>query len=135
MRGWLSRAEAQTVRRGHTGWWTSWARWWRRQGPIGNDAFQAAGEPYPRHWRRPPEPWRPSTATGDDAAGRVCGALDGLPIMWRRVVTERDIAGRTDADVARDLDLTDVQERSILARARAALRDRLDDTHDASDGR
>jgi DNA-directed RNA polymerase specialized sigma24 family protein len=128
VRGWLSRAEAESVRRGRAGWWAPWARWWRRQGPIEDAAFQAADEPYPRHWRRPPEPWRASTATGDDAQRRLRDALDDLPVTWRHVVTEHDIGGRADPDVARDLDLTEVQERSILARARAALRDRLDRT-------
>ena len=138
MRGWLGRAEAQSVRRGRTGsgswtWWASWARWWRRQGPVDDAAFQGTNEPYPRHWRRPPAPWPP--ATGGDALQLARDALDELPVTWRQVVTERDIAGRADADVARALDLTDVQQRSILARARAALRDRLDRAHEEGEDR
>jgi hypothetical protein len=43
-------------------------------------------------------------------------------------VTARDVAGRDDQQVADDLDLTVAQERDILTRARAAVRDGLDRT-------
>jgi DNA-directed RNA polymerase specialized sigma24 family protein len=40
-------------------------------------------------------------------------------------VDRHDIAGRSDTDIAGELDITHEQERSILTRARAALRDQL----------
>jgi RNA polymerase sigma factor (sigma-70 family) len=52
-------------------------------------------------------------------------ALDGLPPKWRAVVDRHDIAGRSDADIAGELGITQEQVRSILTGARAALRDQI----------
>lgn len=121
-----------------------WTHRFRAQPVVPDAAFQGAAEPYPGHWRRFPEPWpagpaaRPGTAArpGDEArtsealASVRQAALDAgladLPELWRHVVIAHDVAHRDDQQVADDLDLTLDQERDILARARAAVRDRLD---------
>jgi RNA polymerase sigma-70 factor (ECF subfamily) len=113
----------------------AWARRFRARPVIPDAAFQGATEPYPGHWRRFPEPWPAAPAGRPGAEVRtpaqqaaLDSALARLPELWRRVVTERDVARRDDQQVADDLDLTLDQERDILARARAAVRDRLDRT-------
>lgn len=113
----------------------AWARSFRAEPLVPDAAFQGAGEPYPGHWRRFPEPWPAASAGGPGAAARTSeqqaaldAALARLPELWRHVVTARDVRRRDDQQVAADLDLTIEQERAILARARAALRDWLDRT-------
>jgi RNA polymerase sigma factor (sigma-70 family) len=63
----------------------------------------------------------------EDATARqhLRHALDELPPTWRAVVERHDCAGRSDTDIARVLGITREQERNILTRARAALRDQL----------
>jgi RNA polymerase sigma-70 factor (ECF subfamily) len=117
----LGRLEANTVRRVARRAGAVGARFFRAP-LVPDQAFQEAGEPYPDHWRRFPQPW--PSGTGDPAA--LEAALDGLPETWRRVLLRRDRDGVDDPDVAAELGLTLEQERDVLARARAALRDRLD---------
>jgi RNA polymerase sigma-70 factor (ECF subfamily) len=112
-----------------------WTRVFRARPVVPDAAFQGEAEPYPGHWRRFPEPWPPAPADQASAQAPTSKqlaalgtALAGLPELWRRVVTARDVAGRDDQQVADDLDLTVAQERDILARARAAVRDGLDRT-------
>lgn len=44
-----------------------WRRWFPRASPVDDRLFQDAGEAYPGHWRRGPEPW-PAGFPGGDAA-------------------------------------------------------------------
>jgi RNA polymerase sigma-70 factor (ECF subfamily) len=126
VKGWLGRAEANTVLRGEQGSRIArWSRWFRRTGPVADSNFQGPADPYPRHWRQFPQPW-PTMSTEDATARQHLGhALDELPATWRAVVDRHDIAGRSDTDIAGELGITREQVRSILTRARAALRDRL----------
>lgn len=121
-----------------------WTHWFRPAALVPHDAFQDAADPYPGHWRRFPQSW-PVTDLGTDPVGptaddgHVAGearvlqisvlveaALAELPGLWRRVVLARGLARGDDRQVAAQLSLTLEQERDILARARAAVRDRLD---------
>lgn len=120
-KNWLGRLEANTVRRVARRTGAVGARFFRAP-LVPDQAFQDAGEPYPDHWGHFPQPWAPGVAT----PGAVEAALTALPETWRRVVLRRDRDGLDDADVAAELGLTVEQERDVLARARAALRDRLD---------
>jgi RNA polymerase sigma-70 factor (ECF subfamily) len=128
VKAWLGRATAATVlggkEHGRRGWWS---RWFRGGGPVPEDAFQGPDEPYPRHWRRLPEPWPPVSGSEPVVQERLRRALDELPTTWRAVIHGRDIAGRDAGAVARELGITVEQQRSILNQARAALRARLDD--------
>jgi RNA polymerase sigma-70 factor, ECF subfamily len=113
----------------------AWASWFRAKPLVPDAAFQDTTEPYPGHWRRFPEPW-PAAPTGRSgrraraAEQRMAldAALTGLPQLWWRVLTAHDVTGRADQQVADELGLTLEQERDILARARAAVRDQLDRT-------
>jgi RNA polymerase sigma-70 factor, ECF subfamily len=126
MKAWLARAAAATVLRGegHTRI-ARWTRWFRRARPVPDSAFQGPDEPYPGHWRHNPEPWPPTVAADPAAQQRLREALDELPVTWRTVVHQRDIAGRPSEDVAHELGITVEQQRRILTMARAALRDQL----------
>lgn len=113
-------------------------RCFRPRRVVPDAAFQDADDPAPGHWRRFPEPWLGGTGEDEAHTRALHAALEELPETWRRIVLRHDgtpadpaptDAAPADIDVvlARDLGLTVEQERDILARARAALRDRLDD--------
>jgi RNA polymerase sigma-70 factor (ECF subfamily) len=109
----------------------AWARRFRAEPLVPDAAFQDSTEPYPGHWRRFPEPWPTVEAdAAQDWTAKLRAALDaalaGLPDLWRRVITAHDVEHRDEQRVADDLDLTGGQDRDILARARAAVRDELD---------
>jgi len=91
-----------------------------RDDPV-DTRFQSAAEPYPRHWRTPPTPW-PSDAI---TAQRLQRAVQALPEPWRPVLLARD-GDRVPAErLAVERGLTVGQQRRILNRARAAVRDAL----------
>lgn len=130
MKGWLGRAEANTVLRGAGGSRiAAWSRWFRRTGPVADSNFQGSGDLYPRHWRRFPPPWPSGSAKDAAVRQRLGEALEDLPPTWRAVVDNHDVIGRSDADVASELGITREQERNILTRARAALREQLDERY------
>lgn len=89
---------------------------------VPESQFQDADEPYPGHWRQFPASW---PQVGQEARDTVLAALDELPDTWRRVLEQRDVFGRTDAQVAAALGLSVEQERDIVTAARAALRARV----------
>ena len=117
----------------------TWGRGFRAEPLVPDAAFQDASEPYPGHWRRFPVPW-PTAPLASQGVGvpppwqraALRAALAGLPGPGCRVVAARAAAGGDDRQVAADLDLTVKQERDLLARARAAVRDQLDQA--AADG-
>jgi RNA polymerase sigma-70 factor (ECF subfamily) len=111
----------------------AWGRRFRAEPLVPDAAFQDASEPYPGHWRRFPEPWPATPVAGQGMAvpppwqrAALRAALAGLPGPWRRVLAARAAARGDDQKVAEDLGLTARQERDLLARARAAVRDQLD---------
>jgi RNA polymerase sigma-70 factor (ECF subfamily) len=130
MRRWLARTAEATALRGEEprnrfARWT--ARWFAPQPAVPADKFQDDSEPYPRHWRELLEHW-PAVDPADPALqARLTAAVDELPATWRAVVIARDVLGRDLAEVSERFGLTPRQQRAILNRARARLRERLDD--------
>ncbi len=129
MKGWLSRAAAATVLRGEErgNRVARWSRWFPRTPAVDGARFQDDGEPWPRHWRRFPAPWRRVDPADPAVRRRLTEALGELPEQWRAVVWQRDVQHRSPAEVSADLGLSDEQQRAMLNRARAHLRERLAD--------
>ena len=126
--GWLARAAANTALRGEEprnrfARWT--ARWFARTPTVAGSRFQDAGEPFPRHWRRFPDPWPVFDPAGADVQDALADAVGELPATWREVVIARDGLGRDAEEVRERLGLTARQQRAILNRARAMLAERL----------
>jgi len=127
-KNWLAGITAKAVVRGARTVTAIAGRWFRSRPVVPDAAFQSSTEPYPGHWREFPEPW-PATSRA-----QVQAALAELPDTWRTVVLHHDSAVRKrtgtppddDAAAGAGLGLTVAQERDILARARAALRDAVD---------
>ena len=112
-KGWLSRALASMALRGEE--------------PPSVDAarFQGPEDPFPGHWREFPARW-PRIDPADPAVrARLRAAVGELPGPWQAVVRQRDVRGRPSAEVSDNLGLTAAQQRAMLNRARAFLRERL----------
>jgi RNA polymerase sigma-70 factor (ECF subfamily) len=122
-KNWLARGEANAVKTGARRAAAVWARTFRARPIVPDAEFQSADEPYPGHWRRFPERWLPAGGAPETA---VAAAVAELPETWQQVLLRHDVAGLPDAQVAAGLELDVEQERDILARARAAVRDRLE---------
>lgn len=82
------------------------------------------------HWISPPDPW--DEASNDrllaaETLDLVRAAIEGLPVRQREVITMRDIDGLNAAEVCELLDLTEANQRVLLHRARARVRQSLED--------
>lgn len=101
------------------------ARWLPPTPTVPSSQFQDADEPYPRHWRRFPERWAIVDRDDPEVRNALAAALEELPATWREVVIARDGLGRNAAEISERLGLTPHQQRAILNRARARVRERL----------
>jgi RNA polymerase sigma-70 factor, ECF subfamily len=79
-------------------------------------------------WLDPPQPWAERVEDrllAEQLAGRVQALLGELPETQRQVVVLRDIDGLTPSEVAELLGVTDGNQRVLLHRGRARLRELL----------
>jgi RNA polymerase sigma-70 factor (ECF subfamily) len=94
---------------------------------VDPDRFQSAGEPHPGGWRVFPPEW-PTLPEGAMLSAEindvVRAALSSLPQAQRAVMELRDIHGYEAAEVCDALNLSDGNQRVLLHRARAAVRQR-----------
>jgi RNA polymerase sigma-70 factor, ECF subfamily len=99
-----------------------WSRWFPPAPTVAADRFQGESDPYPDHWKEFPRPWPTDQAGGAEG---LKPALAALPDPWRRVVILRDVEGLSPVDVSAATGLTAEQQRDVLNRARAHLRECL----------
>ena len=115
-------------------WIGRWTRSFPPAATVDASRFQGPGEPYPRHWRRFPRAW-PRVDPDDPAVQQaLADALDELPRPWRDVVVARDLQGRTARETSARQGITPAQQRAMLNRARARLRERLAEQLAREDG-
>ena len=98
--------------------------------------FQGPGDPQPGHWRRFPMAW-PSAETevvSAEVRHVIEAALADLPHRQRVVITLRDVDGYGSGEVCSILEISAVNQRVLLHRARAAVRGRLEEYYAASTG-
>lgn len=94
--------------------------------------FRGGDDPWPGHWRpgQAPAPW-PPTPEGSVLAAEVRATalreLDRLPRAQRLVVTLRDVLGYGADEVCELLELTPANQRVLLHRGRARVRQALED--------
>jgi RNA polymerase sigma-70 factor (ECF subfamily) len=101
-------------------------------GTVDPARFRAADDPYPGHWKEGEEPSPfPDTPEGSllgnelvDVARRE---LEKLPDRQRVVVTLRDMLGFESGEVCELLDISIANQRVLLHRGRAAVRQVLED--------
>lgn len=95
--------------------------------PLGDPfegRFTAAGE-----WRQPPEPWSDAVearVVAEELTSRVKQCLPDLPVGQRQVLVLRDIEGLEAAEVCTLLGISAGNQRVLLHRARAHVRDLLE---------
>jgi len=100
---------------------------------VDPDRFRPAGDPdWPGHWRsdRSPAPF-PDTPEGSVLGSEFIALarreLDKLPQRQRTVVTLRDMLGFDSSEVCELLGLSVANQRVLLHRGRAAIRQALED--------
>jgi RNA polymerase sigma-70 factor (ECF subfamily) len=101
-------------------------------GTVDPARFRAADDPYPGHWRQGEEPSPfPDTpegsVLGNELVDMARRELDKLPERQRIVVTLRDMLGFDSAEVCELLDISIANQRVLLHRGRAAVRQVLED--------
>jgi RNA polymerase sigma-70 factor (ECF subfamily) len=127
VKAWLARAAANTVLRGEhpRNRLARWSRWFPAASTVEAARFQDADEPHPRHWREFPRVWPVIDPTDPAVRDILAAAIDEMPRPWRDVLLARDVRGRSTAEVSALLGITPEQQRAMLNRARARLRERL----------
>lgn len=101
-------------------------------GTVDPARFRGSDDPYPGHWlpREEPAPF-PDTPEGSVLGNELIAVarreLDKLPERQRVVVTMRDMLGLDSAEVCELLDISIANQRVLLHRGRAAVRQVLED--------
>jgi len=101
-------------------------------GTVDPARFRAAYDPYPGHWKQDEQP-APFTDTpegsalGNELVDVARRELDKLPDRQRTVVTLRDMLGFDSAEVCDLLDVSVANQRVLLHRGRAAVRQALEE--------
>lgn len=99
------------------------------RGPaVDPDRFLPADhETSPGHWARPPVAWHAAEERllSRETQGVIRAAIERLPASQQLVVSLRDIEGWTAEEISDALDLTAVNQRMLLHRARSTVRDAL----------
>lgn len=125
----VNRAKSRAVKEARTVPLSALARKRTDSAPPGG-VLSRAGEVTPGSWTSAaPAPWQytPELAVlAAEARQALAWALLKLPYRQRAVVTLRDVHGYTSAETCDLLKLTPVNQRVLLHRGRAALRDGLD---------
>jgi RNA polymerase sigma-70 factor (ECF subfamily) len=84
-------------------------------------------ERFPGHWSSPPRELPEERLLAAETREHIKGAIDRLPATQRAVISLRDVEGWTSEEVCNALDLTEVNQRVLLHRARARVRRELED--------
>jgi RNA polymerase sigma-70 factor, ECF subfamily len=81
----------------------------------------------PGHWASPPRALPEERLIAAETRAVVARAIDELPASQRAVISLRDIEGWDADEVRNALDVTEVNQRVLLHRARAKVRRALED--------
>jgi RNA polymerase sigma-70 factor (ECF subfamily) len=82
---------------------------------------------HPGGWAVPPPDLPEDRLIAAETRGRIADAIDALPANQRAVISLRDVEGWSSEEVRNALDLTEVNQRVLLHRARARVRQALED--------
>lgn len=96
---------------------------------VDPERFEPEGQRWAGHWCAPPVPWTDLPAErliGKETVAVVVSAIDELPDRQREVVTLRDVAGWTAAEVCDLLAISEGNQRVLLHRGRSRVRARLE---------
>lgn len=99
---------------------------------VDQTRFRGPDDEWPGHWTPvgKPRAWEPSpedATLAGEIRREVAAALNGLPERQRTVVSLRDVHGLSADEVCDALGLSDANQRVLLHRGRARLREALED--------
>jgi RNA polymerase sigma-70 factor, ECF subfamily len=103
------------------------------EGPVVDPArFQSGDGCWPGHWNVAPRPWHdPERRLASlEARAQLREAIAELPERQRVVVALRDVEGLDPEEVCELLEISEGNQRVLLHRGRAAIRDRLEEHFD-----
>ena len=84
-------------------------------------------EHHPGAWSSPPRDLPEERLLASETRGRIAQAIDSLPASQRAVIMLRDVQGWSSDEVCNALDITEVNQRVLLHRARVKVRNALED--------
>jgi RNA polymerase sigma-70 factor (ECF subfamily) len=84
-------------------------------------------EHHPGAWSSPPRDLPEERLLASETRARIAEAIDALPTSQRAVIMLRDVQGWSSDEVCNALDITEVNQRVLLHRARAKVRNALED--------
>lgn len=96
---------------------------------VDPDRFQSHG-PYAGHWVKFPDDWSrlpEDVLLASEIRRTASAAIERLSPAQRTVIVLRDIEGWSSAEICELLDITDGHQRVLLHRARAKVRQALED--------
>lgn len=98
---------------------------------VSPDRFRGGDDEWPQHWTTvgSPRPWEPSpedATLAGEIRRTVAAALADLPSRQRTVVSLRDVHGLTAEEVCAALAISAANQRVLLHRGRARLREALE---------
>jgi RNA polymerase sigma-70 factor (ECF subfamily) len=84
-------------------------------------------ERYPGHWSSPPRELPEERLLAAETRARIAAAIDALPANQAAVIRLRDVDGWSSEEVRNALDISEVNQRVLLHRARSRVRQALED--------
>ena len=95
---------------------------------VDADRFLPPDDPHhPGGWSAPPRDLPEERLLAAETRARIAAAIDALPPTQRAVISLRDVEGWTSDEVRNALDISEVNQRVLLHRARAKVRAALED--------
>jgi RNA polymerase sigma-70 factor, ECF subfamily len=84
-------------------------------------------EHHPGGWAEPPRHLPEESLIAAETRQAIAAAIDALPANQRAVISLRDVEGWSSEEVRNALDISEVNQRVLLHRARARVRRALED--------
>jgi RNA polymerase sigma-70 factor (ECF subfamily) len=95
---------------------------------VDADRFLAEShEHHPGGWSSPPPELPEDRLIAAETRAMIAQAIDALPASQRAVISLRDVEGWSSDEVRNALDLSEVNQRVLLHRARSKVRQALED--------
>jgi RNA polymerase sigma-70 factor (ECF subfamily) len=95
---------------------------------VDPDRFRPEDDPrFPGHWSAPPAELPEERLLAAETRAMIAAAIDALPATQAAVIRLRDVDGWTAEEVRNALDISDVNQRVLLHRARSKVRQALEE--------
>jgi RNA polymerase sigma-70 factor (ECF subfamily) len=95
---------------------------------VDPERFRPEDDPrFPGHWAVPPRELPEEQLLAGETRELIAAAIDALPATQAAVIRLRDVEGWSAEEVRNALDISDVNQRVLLHRARSKVRQALED--------